>query len=116
MEPGSDVPPAGKLVQSGDASLLGCLVLSLKAGPGGWQLTALHGCAAEGKWLCSPQARALGGQDPGSSHYVLGCSHPHPSRHAENIEERAKHTWAPHTAICCWCWLAPSLLPLGDTV
>lgn len=89
---------------------------NLKSGMGGTagrQLMAPHGCAAEENQHHSPQAGALRGtRILHKATMVLPLLPQHP----KTIRERAKHTRAPHMAICYQRWLALSLLPLGDKI
>lgn len=73
---------------------------SRMAGTAGRQLMAPHGCAAEENQHHSPQAGALrGARILDKATMYLGCSHRHP-QHPKTTREHAKHTRAPHVAIC----------------
>lgn len=51
-----------------------------------------------------------------ASMYWGAPTHTLSHRHPKTIGECAEHTWAPHVAICYQCWLALSLLPMGETI
>ena len=85
-----------------------------RAGPGGF-------CLPDGsRWHHVDVQQRLGLCGAGfldkATMYWGAPTHTPSHRQPKTIRERAENTQPPHVAICYRCWLARSLLPLGDMI